>query len=153
MKAETYKAIKDKQKKHPIRDWWNKNGYKVLRIILFPIWLYTVIKEKLSNYRYDHTEWDEERTNEILNYYIPNFSKWNEEEKTLFFFDNGYGWYLCYAKRYLKRKDFYYWNKFASLKIRNYLIEKFELEGFEKQIIDSGCSFWTEIVFKQREEV
>ena len=153
MKAETYKVIKDKQKKHPIRDWWDKNGYKVLRVILFPIWWYIVIKEKLSDYRYDHTEWDEKRTNEILNYYVPNFSEWDEKEKTLFFFDNGYGWNLCYAKKYLKRKDFYYWDKFASLKIRDYLIEKFELEGFEKQIIDSGCSSWTEIVFKQRKEV
>lgn len=153
MNKEILKAINDKQKKHPIRNWWNKNGYKVLRVVLFPIWWYTVIKEKLSDYRYDHTEWDEERTNEILNYYIPNASEWDEEEKTLFFFDNGCGWNHRYVRRYLKRKDFYYWDKFASLKIRDYLIEKFELEGFEKQIIDSGCGYWTEIVFKQREEV
>ena len=34
MNAEIKKAIAEKQKKHPIRKWWNKNGYKVMRVVL-----------------------------------------------------------------------------------------------------------------------
>lgn len=148
MNKEILKAINDKQKKHPIRNWWRKNGYKVLRVVLFPAWWYVVIKEKVSNYRYKHTVWDEERANKILEYYVPKYAKWDKEEKIFYFFDNGLGWNY---KKYIKRKDRKFWEKF-SYKIRDYLIEKFELEGFEKQIIDNGYSSWIEIVFKYKGE-
>ena len=36
MNKEITKAMNRKEKK---TTWWKKNGYKVMRIILFPIWL------------------------------------------------------------------------------------------------------------------
>ena len=38
MNAEIIKAMNRKNEKHPVRDWWKKNGYKVLRVVLFPVW-------------------------------------------------------------------------------------------------------------------
>lgn len=57
---------------------------------------------------------------------------------------------MCSAKKYLKRKDRRFWNvhiDWIGGKIRSYLIDEFELEGFEKEVgnCEDGC---TEISFK-----
>lgn len=152
MTKETMKAIEEKQKKHPFRKWWRKHGYKVMRVILFPVWISIVVTEKIHNRIYDNIEWDEARVNRILNYYIPRDSNWDSEEKAFHFFDNGYGWNLYFAKRHLKRKDRRFWKKFTSFsggEIKKYLIEKFELEGFEKEIVSTWEST-LEIIFTQK---
>lgn len=62
MNKEILKAIEDKQKKHPFRDWWNSNAsLKTRRIIFFPIWIYVLINDKIEQWNYDHTIWDEKR--------------------------------------------------------------------------------------------
>ena len=133
-----------------IRRWWGNNGYKIMRIIFFPIWGVVCFNNYLDN----KIEWNEARTAEILNYYIPRIAHWDKEEKEFSFFDNGCGWSISFAKKYLKLKDRRYWNKFQGFcggEIRNYLINKFELEGFTKELGD--CSWgWTEIFFKLNEK-
>lgn len=150
MNKEILKAIKDKQKKHPFRDWCHKNDYKVMRIIFFPIWIYVEISDRIKNWSYERIVWDEKRADEILTYYIPRTSDWNPDDKTFFFYDNGMGWNIGLAKRYLKIKDRAFWRKFH-WDIEEYLNNKFELEGFKKEII-STRSFYTgtEIIFTQK---
>ena len=148
MNAEIVKAINEKNKKHPVRKWWNKNGYKVMRVILFPIWIGEVINEKIQKNLNARQEWSEKRVHEILSYYIPRKADWDADDKTFYFFDNGMGWGRL-AKKYLKRKDRRWWNKYRGFyggEIRTYLIDKFELEGFTKELgqCDDG---WTEISF------
>lgn len=154
MNAEIIKAMNKKEKKHPIRKWWNKNGYKVRRVIFFPIWATIVIKDKLKNWLDNRETWSEERANEILNYYVPRRADWDNEDKTFYFFDNGYGWGMPFAKKYLKRKDRRFWevwNSWSGGEIRLYLINQFELEGFTKEVRNCD-STWTEIVFTMKEE-
>jgi hypothetical protein len=137
MNAEITKAIKEKNKKHPIRKWWNKNGYKVMRVIFFPIWIGMVAKDKINEYLASRQKWSDERAKEILNYYVPRRADWCEEDKTFYFFDNGMGWGNL-AKSYLKLKDRRWWNNYNGFRggeIRLYLIEEFELEGFTKEVI------------------
>jgi hypothetical protein len=148
MNNEIIKAMNRKEKKHTFRKWWNKNDYKVYRVIFFPIWIGSVICEKTKKYLNGRQVWSEERANEILNYYVPRKSDWDEEDKTFYFFDNGYGWGKL-ANRYLNRKDrrFFQVNKYN---LRLYLIRKFELEGFDK--IAGDCSEgWTELNFVMKE--
>lgn len=150
MNAEIIKAMNKKEKKHTLRKWWQKNGYKVLRVIFFPIWIASVIKEKVTAKLNARQVWSEERADEILSYYVPRRAEWNAEEKTFYFFDNGYGWSIYSAKRFLKRKDRRFWNchkGWCGSNIRKYLIEKFELEGFEKEVGDCSDS-WTEVCFR-----
>lgn len=150
MNAEITKAMNKKEKKHTLRKWWNKNDYKVMRVIFFPIWIAIVIKEKINNKLNARQVWSEERADEILSYYIPRRAEWDGEEKTFYFFDNGYGWSIHSAKRFLKRKDRRFWNchkGWYGSNIRKYLIEKFELEGFEKEVGDCSDS-WTEVCFR-----
>lgn len=157
MNPEVIKAMNRKNEKHPVRDWWKKNGYKVWRVVLFPIWcpirLWEVLYTKWYIAQNARQPWSEERANEILSYYIPRRADWNDKEKTFFFFDNGMGWSLHSAKKYLKWKDRRWWKKFCGVwggKIRVYLINDFEMEGFTKEHGD--CSEgWTEVNFILKE--
>lgn len=148
MNNEITKAMNRKTKKNTFRKWWNKNGYKVNRVIFFPIWIGGIIVEKIQKKLNDRQVWSEERAKTILDYYIPRKAKWSEEGKEFYFFDNGMGWGNL-AKRYLKLKDRRWWNNhrgFWGGKIRKYLIEEYELEGFTKEI--GNCyDGWTEISF------
>lgn len=154
MNTEIKKAIAEKQKKHPIRKWWNKNGYKVMRVVLFPIWWGIVLKDKITAWLNSRQKWNSERVDQILSYYIPRRANWNEEEKTFYFFDNGMGWNIGSAKKFLKMKDRRFWynhSGFGGYRIREYLIDCFELEGFKKEVLDTSDG-WTEITFKFIEE-
>ena len=154
MNTEIIKAMNRKNEKHPVRDWWRKNSYKVWRVVLFPAWGCVWAHDKIKNDLNARIEWSEERVKEILNYYVPRKCSWNEEEQELYFFDNGYGWSMCYAKKHLKRKDRRFWEKYNGWtggKIREYLLNTFELEGFTKEF--GSCEDgWTEIYFRKIEE-
>ena len=149
MNKEIEKAIKAKQKEHPFRDrfrkWWSKNGYKVMRVILFPVWLFVLAQDWI----YNHIEWSEERADKLLNYFVPRYCNWDDEEKTFYFFSNSYGWYFGSAKHYLKIRDYLFWKR-HHYKIQDYLINKFELEGFEKKASYDWESDFTEITFNQK---
>ena len=152
MNKEIVKAMQGK-KEHKARKWWRKNGYKVWRVVLFPVWACIKVKEKITEQLDNQQVWSEERANEILNYYIPRASHWHDEEKCLYFFDNGMGWNLALAKRYLKRKDRRFWQIYTGFfggKIREYLIDKFQLEGFTKEV--GPYDDWTEITFNLNKE-
>lgn len=157
MNPEIIKAMNRNNEKHLVRDWWKKNGYKVWRVVLFPIWYPMRMWERLYNKWYDVQNakqvWSEERANEILSYYIPRRANWSDEEKAFFFFDNGWGWSFRSAKKHLKWKDRRWWKKFCGFcggKLKTYLIDNFEMEGFTKELGD--CSEgWTEVKFVLKE--
>ena len=147
MNKEIVKAMQSK-KEHKARKWWHKNGYKVLRVVLFPLWLGELLRDKINHHLNHKQEWSEERAAEILNYYIPRRSEWDEKEQCFCFFDNGLGWGSKLAKKALKWKDRRFWKvySFWGGEIRDFLLNKFELEGFTKEL--GNCSEgWTEIYF------
>lgn len=154
MNAEAIKAMNNQKKKHPIHEWWNKNRDKIMRMILAPIWWYIKAEEKIEARLNSKCEWSDERAQEILNYYIPRVAEWNEENKSFYFADNGRGWHLKYRKKKLKLRDRRWWSYNCGCwggQIRTYLIEKFEMEGFEKSVGDTyGCR--TKIIFKMIEK-
>ena len=95
MNKEVIKAMNKKEPSERVKafkKWWEKNGYKVMRVVLFPIWAYVKITEAIEKYLNSRNEWSEARADEILNYYVPHFAEWDAEKKTFYFFDNGYGW-------------------------------------------------------------
>ena len=155
MNKEVIKAMNKKETRiDTIRKWWYKNGYKVMRVILFPVWMGVIAKEKIEKYLNSRLEWSEERANEILSYYIPRKAEWDTETKEFYFVDNGLGWGSKRLLKKIKLSDRRWWRKYAcgcGGRVRTYLIEKFELEGFEKIVGDtSDC--WTRIAFKMIEE-
>ena len=153
MNAEVIKAMNKKESKHTFRKWWSKNGYKVNRVIFFPIWIGTVIAEKIQKKLNARQVWSEERVKTILDYYVPRKAEWCAEDKTFYFFDNGMGWGNL-AKRYIKRKDRRWWNNhrgWVGGKIRDYLINNYEIAGFTKEV--GNCADgWTEVSFTMIEK-
>lgn len=147
MNKEIEKAMNRKESKtFHFYGWWIENGYKVMRVVLFPMWVYMCGKRKINNYLNSKCKWDEERANKILSYYIPRYSKWNAENKSFYLADNGLGW----DKKKIKMKDRRWWKNNTrgwGGEVRTYLIEKFEMEGFEKIVGDTYDS-WTEVTFK-----
>jgi hypothetical protein len=125
-----------------------------MRVVLFPIWMCIVLKDKVTYWLNSRQKWNTERVDQILSYYIPRRANWNEEEKSFYFFDNGLGWNIGHAKKFLKMKDRRFWynySGFGGYRIREYLIDCFELEGFKKEVLDTSDG-WTEITFKLNEE-
>ena len=153
MNKEVVKAMQGK-KEHKAREWWNKNGYKILRVVLFPLWIGVLLKDTIEKHLNNKQGWNEQRANEILNYYIPRRATWDKEVQCFDFFDNGLGWYLGYAKKFLKRKDRRFWKRNCNChggKMRDYLVNNFQLEGFTKEVLI--CDYdWTEIVFYRNAE-
>lgn len=148
MNSEILKAMQ-KKKEHKMRKWWHKNSYKIFRVVLFPLWIGELLRNKINKHLNSKEEWNEERANEILNYFIPRRAKWDKKEQCFYFFDNGMGWGLAYAKKFLKRKDRRFWQVNCGWwggKMREYLIDKFELEGFNK-IVGNCDDGWTEISY------
>ena len=148
MNKEVIKAMNKKETKLDLfHKWWRANGYKVMRVILFPIWWGMKAKDKINAYLNSKCEWNEERAKEILDYYVPRVADWDPEEQTFEFFDNGMGW-RCLDKR-IKIKDRRWWKfhtGFFGGDVRDYLIKKFELEGFYKTIVDVADGY-THILF------
>lgn len=143
------KAIAKKNRPHKFRKWWNKNGYKVLRVVLFPVWIFCLCYEKINKLLDNRNKWDTARADEILTYYVPFKAEWDEESKELYFFDNGMGWGK-HALRYLRKKDRRFWecNRYN---MREYLIHDFKLEGFDKTVGDCSNG-WTELIFTWNEK-
>ena len=135
------------------KKWWKKNGYKVVRVILFPLWFALWLSEKIEKWSYSRNKWDVKRAKEIFDYYIPRYCKYNKEDEAFYFFDNGYGWGYSLAKKHLKHKDRTFWRRNAAWggEMRNYLINEYELEGFTKEVVDTSNG-WTEINFFLKKE-
>lgn len=86
MNAEIIKAMNKKETKiDKIHKWWDKNGYKVMRVVLFPLWWGIKAKEKITSYLNSREEWSEERVKEILSYYIPRRAEWDADDKCFYF--------------------------------------------------------------------
>ena len=80
---EIIKAINKKEKKHNFRRWWNSNGYKIMRIIFFPVWIIAKILKKIDDSLNSRNKWSEERAKEIFDYYIPRKANWDNENKII----------------------------------------------------------------------
>ena len=150
MNKEVIKAMNKKETAAKrFSKWWSKNGYKVMRVVLFPIWSCVWAHGKIKNHLYAQLEWSEKRAHRILSYYVPRFAHWDAEDKSFYFADNGLGWSMTCHRMKVKLRDRSWWKKYTSGwggKVRTYLLEKFELEGFIKEVGDTDDS-WTEITF------
>ena len=148
MNKEIEKAMNKKE--HKIVTWYKNNSYKIWRIILFPIWFFSTVNDKIAKKKYKNLEWDKTRADKILTRYMLRESEWNEKEKSFYFWNNG--WYISSysGKKATKRKDHKFCSKYK-FELKEYLLNEFELEGFTKIIddCDYGC---IEITFKLNEK-
>ena len=109
------------------------------------------LKERINNCLNSKNEWDEARANGILSYFIPRAAVWSEDTKTFYYANSGEDWDLMSSIEYLNKEDRIWWKcntKPFGGKIKNYLVERFELDGFTKKVIYTNDEGWAEILFK-----
>lgn len=154
MNAEVTKAIKKSNRKSAFKSfkkWLGMNAHKVFRVVFFPVWVFVWSKDKIDAHLDSKTVWDEKRASDILSYYVPRVAEWNNEKKYFYFFDNGCGWRMHI--KHIKLKDRRFWKKFvgwSGMDMRRFLNDKFELEGFTKEVEEVGAP-WIEITFYLKE--
>lgn len=126
MNKEAAKAINRAEKNHPVRDWFKENHYNINKVLFFYVYIPVIIKEK----RYKALQWDETKAQKILEYYVPRKAMWDRKDQCFYFFD-----FDMNNPKLIKRKDRRFWKKFSRREMRKYLKEKFELEGFAKNVL------------------
>ena len=127
------------------KQWWNKNGYKVMRVLLFYIWIPSLIIDKLKakNYikDYNNGEISVDWLKKFCDKYLPGIC--DKTENGYYFFNNGYGFS---GYRFIKRRD----RKIASIhrsSLLYYIVDKYEIEGYTKDVIDNGRYDYYEVEF------
>lgn len=161
MNKEVMKVIEKKKKNEAImkiihkkkckaNHWWYKNKDKITRIIIFPVHCIDYLKDVINEYLDKKQTWNENRAIEILNYYVPRYSDWDEKNKCFYFSDTGMGWHIWNAKKYLRRKDRRFWKVYSKVyggAMRDFLINNFQLSGFTKHVYECMDAFETYITF------
>lgn len=97
-------------------------------------------------------QWSDERANEVLTHWFLEKADWLERDRIFWYYRKSLGWDYRRNKRYLRKQDRIFWKKYAGYcggEIKEYLVNKFQLDGFTKIV---HCSDWDnfEIEFKQK---
>lgn len=121
----------------------NGCGIKILRVLLFPIWVVVLIKNEIFESIYRNTEWSDFRTTCILDKVLPHTVEICGDE-------------LCYCTEWsnpwstgnrLHFGDKIYGRKF-NYKILKYLETTYQIDGYKKRL-ESPSAFEHWIVFSR----
>lgn len=144
-KIEKAKAKYQKRQNNKLRKWWNKNDYKVLRVLFFYIWIPTWLCEKHRANKYRKLVWLPETAKKYLDKVLPYLVR-NETEHEEILFTNaddmgGIKFYWSFSrlekvKRYKTAAR--YLCKFNQ-QVKQFIIEEYQIEGYQKMILDN----WT----------
>lgn len=143
VKKRTEKREKNKNKKK----WWIiKTENYTIPIYFLPFAIFIIPFDKLKNYIYNSMTWNEEKAKKVLDKMLPRILEWNKEENHYWCHIRKYGWW--YSQ---KRIPFYYkkWTNKFSYELKKYLIEKYELEYYTKEVLDDYD--WYLIIFTEKE--
>lgn len=137
------KNLAREERTRPLRKWWSNNGYKVLRVVLFPVWAVIWSSRKIQEKRDRVLQWSDERATAILDKTLPSLLE-NED---------GALWYCSdWRTHFYNRKGIHGKNKrFAykyNARIHVFLFEKYQIEGYEKTIEKANYETW--VKFEKR---
>lgn len=130
------KNMEKVSKTAPIKNWFGRNGYKIVRVLLFPAWFYVIIRDKYRKVRREKMVYSDQQAKFLLDKYLPYHVKnWLEEDGSFLMFR--YAGQYCgeldfynFASK-MKRKHASYFNKFIT-KIERYFIDQYEIDGYTK---------------------
>lgn len=126
---ESYKNVNKTSAIKDFKKWWGNNGYKVMRVILFPIWICAWAYEKIKDYNWKNTTFSAARAKEFCDWYLPRHI--NKTENGYYYYNNGYG--FGKARR---RKDKVFVSKYK-YDLLQYIKNEYEIEGYTKRVIDT----------------
>ena len=132
----------EKKKRMTFRKWWNKNGYKVIRVILWPVWLSYILKEKYKDKSYDALAFSKETCKKYLDKVMPKMvACYNEDHSEILISnadDMGGIQFSCFFRNCKNKKMSKFFRKF-DVELRQYILEEYTIDGYEKMVLDN----WT----------
>ena len=141
MNKEVLKAMNKKEKKTSnFKKWWNKNNYKVCRVLFFYIYLPSIAYEKIKKHIRKQIAWSEEKATKALNYFLPHVLEFVEEDNAYYYCTNWHydGWNIAKKVPFGMKK----WAKKFGYETLKYLEEGYENAEFSKSIEKDYCDTW-----------
>ena len=134
----------EKKKNSSIRKWWNKNCYKIMRIVLFYIWVPILVYTKIKDTKYKKLKYSDDTTKKYLDKVMPKLVYRCEEDLNLILFHNTqdfggirFYWDLCsnwMSKKF--KKETQYFAKFNAA-VKDYIIQEYHIDGYEKMTLNN----------------
>lgn len=144
VKEQIEKAYAKKQKK-TFAKWWNENGYKIMRVILWPIWLYEILrekKEKRDQERLNAAGFSKEVCKKYLDKALPDLiakSHDASDEILITDADDMGGVYFNQLYRCKNKKISNFFSRFM-IDVKNYIIEEYTIDNYNKITLSN----WTD---------
>lgn len=144
VKEKIERAAEEKERQNRgFRSWWRKNGYKVCRVVLFPIWICVLCKEKYAKYRSEHFTEDVSKTKRYIDKAIPKLVKHYVEDPSCILISFGsFGYYGDFSTEDFKNKFVVghriaqYFYDIGYYRRRDMLLD-YDIDGYEKMVIDN----------------
>lgn len=145
------KIIKEKEKidrkrNNKIRKWWKKNDYKVIRVILFPIWIYAILEEKYKKSQHakikkcqDIKPIFKKYLDKVMPFMVAHYCK---DAKQILISGDCYMGDIEFNDFYSStiRKKYSRIGNFFTIyydELKKYILSEYQIEGYEKMILDS----------------
>lgn len=131
-----------KQKLNRVQ-WWRRHEYDILRVVLFPALVIIKAKDTIQETKRDNLQWSDEKATEILNKTLPTLLEtyegalWYSLDWRVYFYE--------YKNIHGKDKEFAF--KYNP-KIRTFLIEHYQIEGYRKTIEKENYEVWIKFTKK-----
>lgn len=142
-KIEKQVAKKKRRENNKLRKWWRENSYKILRVVLFWLWIPIKLFDDADDKKYKTMQYSDETTKKYLDKVLPYLvSYWGEESDCFLMTDAGdmgginFKALLNLPNRYRKQER--YFTKFYQ-EVKAYIVRTYEVDGYEKfAIMTSG---------------
>lgn len=131
----------EKKKKMTFRKWWNKNDYKVMRVIFWPIWLYQILVEKHEDKSYKALTFSKETCKKYLDNVMPKMVACYNEDHNEILISNAEGMgdvQFSYFRNCKNKKISKFFLKFRQ-EVEKYILEEYTIDGYKKMVLDN----WT----------
>lgn len=127
--------------------WWRKNGYKVKRLTLFPLWVVVLLSEKYKDYKYKSLVFTEEYCKKCLDKMIPKLIIWYKEDPNCFpisdcddfgciTFNDLTGINSYYLKNHGCKREIRFTGKFYRM-VEDYIMNEYQIDGYHKMTMNN----------------
>lgn len=120
------------RKKKSRKKWYiirTKSGsYYIWALPFIPLFAF---HDFLVDLRYKKLRWNEKTATKVLNKIVPKVSEWDSEDNAFFYSTE---WDTVSMSRYSPLL-YHQWTKKFQSRLAKFLVEKFEIEGYEKTIV------------------
>lgn len=130
--------IFEKARKRKSRKKWyiirtKSRSYYIWALPFIPLFVFC---EFLADLHYKKLRWNEKTATKVLNKVVPEVSEWDSEDSTFFYSTEWDTVFMVRHSPLLYRK----WARKFQSRLAKFLVEKFEIEGYEKAVVSEyGC--------------